>query len=147
MVGLKIAGWLIVVTLFLLVWTINGWYSVDGLKRLFFMFNNGGVIAWGVISSLQVKIFQIPVPVAPWSFVLGTTLFQVLSVYRRLRGMHIPKWALTTVLLLSAYDLITTYVGLGGVHWVIGIGWIFQLGLALFLAFSLESFLGWLLGS
>ena len=79
--------------------------------------------------------------IAPWLTVAaaaGLVLLQVCAIYLKLRGRDIPPWMLLAAVLLSIYDMATTFFGLGTVEWIAQAGVLVQGGLAVILTFIVE---------
>lgn len=134
-----------------LFWAVNGGFSVLGLGVIAAAFNSAGALAWAALSSIQ---FRVPVslpglpntqPLVPWGAVLGATILQIVVIWRKLRGRAIPAWLLAFAILLSIYDLATTFFGLGTVQWIVRAGFLVQAPLAILLTFALEATIGFLL--
>lgn len=132
-------------------WAVNGGFSVIGLEVLAGSFNTAGRLLWAAVSAVT---FTVPVavpglptaqPLIPWCGVLAATLLQIALIWRKLRGKAIPPWLLIFAVLLSLYDLATTYFGLGTVRWVASAGFIVQAPIALLLTFGLEATIGYML--
>lgn len=134
-----------------LFWAVNGGFSVLGLGVVAANFNSAGALFWAAISAIN---FTVPVevpglpttqPLLPWGAVLGATILQIVVIWRKLRGRSIPTWLLIFAILLSLYDIATTFFGLGTVEWIASAGFIIQAPIALVLTFGLEATIGFLL--
>ena len=68
----------------------------------------------------------------------AASLLQVCAIYLKLRGRDIPPWMLVAAVLLSIYDMATTFFGLGTVGWIAQAGLLVQGGLAVILTFIVE---------
>jgi hypothetical protein len=132
-------------------WAVNGGFSVLGLEVLAGAFNSAGRLFWAAVSAIT---FDVPArvpglptaqPLVPWCGVLAATLLQIALVWRKLRGKSIPTWLVVFTILLSIYDLATTYFGLGTVGWIVRAGFIIQFPIALLLTFGLEATIGYML--
>jgi hypothetical protein len=132
-------------------WAVNGGFSVIGLEVLAGSFNAAGRLLWAAVSAVTftvpVTVPGLPVaqPLIPWCGVCAATLLQIALIWRKLRGKSIPPWLLIFAVLLSLYDLATTYFGLGTVRWVASAGFIVQAPIALLLTFGLEATIGYML--
>lgn len=140
----QIGAWLTIVSFGGIFWAINGGFSVLGLEVVASSFNNAGALFWASLSSWT---FAVPVtvpglptaqPVIPWIGVVAATMVQVSVVIMRLQGRMPPLWMIALALLLSLYDLGTTFFGLGTVGWLKQVGWPVQGLFALVLTFMVE---------
>ena len=106
------------------VWAINGGYSIAGLEVLAGKFNTSGTIFWAAVStwtfSIPVPVRGVPTtqPVLPWLGVIGISILQIAVIYRRLKGLRIPFFVWLAAAVCSAYDVTTTYYGLGTSSWL-----------------------------
>lgn len=143
----QVGAWLILAAVGGLFFAVNGGYSVIGLEVVSHRFNGAGAIFWTLISSWQVELpHGLPAqPVLPWLLVIGSSLLQVALVWRKLSGREIPAWMVWLGLATTAYDLGSTYFGLGTVTWVAQAGWLLQMPLTGLFTFGLEAIIGYLL--
>lgn len=134
-----------------LFWAVNGGFSVLGLGVIAASFNSAGALFWAGISAIT---FHVPVavpglpdtqPLLPWGAVIGATILQIVVVWRKLQQKSIPFWLLAFAILLSLYDIATTFFGLGTVQWIADAGFVVQAPIALILTFGLEATVGFLL--
>ena len=116
-----------------------------GLQTVARSFNDAGALFWAAASALR---FTVPVPVpdlpatqplVPWLVVVAASLVQVVALTLKLRGRALPIWLWLAVLFLSAYDLATTFAGLGTLAWVHQAGVAVQVLLTIVLTFVVES--------
>jgi divalent metal cation (Fe/Co/Zn/Cd) transporter len=146
----KAGVWLAALSFGGIFWAINGGYSVIGLGVVASSFNEQGRAFWAAMSAIT---FPIPgptealglsanQPLLPWLGVVSASLLQVVVVYLKLKGREIPRWLLIAATLISAYDLGTTYAGLGTVAWIAGAGFVPQAIIALFITFVVEATIG-----
>lgn len=106
-----------------LFWAINGGFSVLGLEQIAKMFNSSGRIFWEIISAWRFPVPALPAlpasqPVIPWMGVAAASMLQIAVIYRRSMGLTVPRSMLWAALLLSGYDLATTYFGLVTMAWL-----------------------------
>ena len=106
------------------VWAINGGYSIAGLEVLAGKFNSSGTIFWAAASAWRMQV-PVPVPgiattqpVLPWLGVIGISILQIAVIYRRLKGLRMPFFVWLAAAVCSAYDVTTTYYGLGTSSWL-----------------------------
>jgi hypothetical protein len=146
-----IAVWLAVVAFGAIIWAVNGGFSVIGLRVVAEAFNDAGRLLYAQISAVT---FRLPVavpglatdqPLIPWIGVLAASILQVVVMYRKLAGLSVPPILGIAVAVLSAYDLGTTFFGLGTVAWVVTAGIVVRGLLAVLLTFSIEVVLSVLL--
>lgn len=140
----KIGVWLAIASFGGIFWAINGGFSVLGLEVVATSFNHAGRLFWGVVALFT---FTIPVqlpglpntqPIIPWLGVIAASLLQVCAIYLKLRGRDMPVWMLLAAVLLSVYDMATTFFGLGTVTWIAHAGFAVQGVLAFILTFVVE---------
>ena len=140
----KIGVWLAIASFGGIFWAINGGFSVIGLEVIASSFNHAGRLFWAAMASVT---FPVPVsvpglpqtqPLLPWVGVIAASLLQVCAIYLKLRGRDIPPWMLLAALLLSIYDMATTFFGLGTVVWIAQAGVLVQGCLAAILTFIVE---------
>lgn len=151
----RIALWLALAAFGGVWWMINGGFSVIGLGPAAAAFGDIGRLGHALITVWSFRITLpsaaiaagLPTvqPVLPWAGVVAASLLQVVAVYRKRRRLAIPLWMVLVTLLLSLYDLGTTWYGLGTTRWVQQAGSAFQIVLALILTFGLELLVGVLL--
>lgn len=152
----KLAVWLAVLAFGGIWWCINGGYSVIGLEpaaAAFGWIGNLGyalVANWTFIVDLPSVVEQqlgIPrvQPVLPWVGVIAASALQIVVTYRRRAGKSLPLWMIIAAILLSLYDLGTTWFGLGTTSWIKQAGAGLQTFMALLLTFGLEGLIGFLL--
>jgi hypothetical protein len=140
----KIGVWLAIASFGGIFWAINGGFSVLGLEVVATSFNHAGRLFWAAMTSLTfpvpVRVAGLPTtqPLLPWLGVIAASLLQVCVGYLKLRGRDIPPWMLLAALLLSGYDMATTFFGLGTVGWIARAGVLVQGGLAAILTFIVE---------
>lgn len=128
-------------------WAVNGGFSVLGVQVAANAFNDAGRIFWAIVSQWRFPVPAVPglpasQPVIPWIGVVAATIIQIVIVFRRLRRLSLPRWLIATALLLSAYDLASTYYGLGTVAWVASGGFFVQSLLTILLTFTIEIIIG-----
>src|SRR5437764_4728514 len=120
----KVGVCLAIASFGVIFWAINGGFSVIGLEVVATSFNHAGRLFWAAIASVT---FPVPVsvpglpstqPLFPWLGVIAASLLQVCVIYLKLRGRDIPPWMLLAAVLLSIYDMATTFFGLGTVGWI-----------------------------
>lgn len=138
----------------LLWWGINGAYSVQGLGGLAEAFGKTQALWYRIVALWTFRItlppeaagLDLPVvqPVLPWLGVLSATIFQVVIIVRRGRR-PIPLWMGVAAMLLSVYDIGTTWFGLGMVGWIHEAGAITQAIIAVVMTFGLEIIVGFAL--
>lgn len=126
-----------------IVFAINGGFSIEGLKKAAELFNDHGKIAWAIITRWQFDTPQIPYvparqPTLPWAGIIATSVLQIIVIYRKLTKQKIPVYMLLGALLVSLYDIVTTFYGLTTVAWIARAGGIVQIILALFITFLFE---------
>lgn len=148
---ITLGGWLVVLAFGGLFWLVNGGFSVRGLQALSAQFGAGGLLFWQAISSIPLPIrFAIPglpatQPLVPWAGVVGASLIQVGIVWRGLQGKPIPLWVMGVGVVVSIYDLTTTWFGFGTLQWVQWAGPIVQTLVSILFTFGLELLIGFLL--
>lgn len=125
-------------------WAINGGFSVLGLEVLATSFNAAGRLFWIAMASFT---FRVPIvvpglpsdqPLIPWLGVVAASLLQVVVLYRKLKGLAIPRWLWVAAIVVSGYDLVTTFFGLGTVAWLVAAGPVVQGVVAIILTFIVE---------
>ena len=140
----KVGVWLAIASFGGIFWAINGGFSVIGLEVVATSFNHAGRLFWAAMASVT---FPVPVrvtglpqtqPLFPWLGVIAASLLQVCAIYLKLRGRDIPHWMLVAAVLLSIYDMATTFFGLGTVVRIAQAGPVVQGGLAAILTFIVE---------
>ena len=140
----KIGVWLAIASFGGIFWAINGGFSVIGLEVVATSFNHAGRLFWAAMASVT---FPVPVsvpglpstqPLFPWLGVIAASLLQVCAIYLKLRGRDIPPWMLLAAMILSIYDMATTFFGLGTVVWIAHAGFVVQGCLAFILTFIVE---------
>lgn len=147
----KLGMWLAVASFGGIFWAVNGGFSVLGLGVLASSFNDAGKLFWAAISgwsfNVPVQVQGLPVtqPVIPWVGVVAASLLQISVVWLKLSKRNIPVPLLVTATLLSIYDYVTTFFGLGAMPWLALLGWPGQAILAIPLTFALESAIGYAL--
>ena len=146
----KAGAWLAVISFGGIFWAINGGFSVMGLAIIATSFNEAGDLFW---ASLAAITFTVPRPVAglgatqpliPWLGVVAASILQVTIIIRRRRGQPIPLWMWISGVILSVYDLTTTFYGLGTLRWIQQAGVLVQAFLSAVLTFLLELTVGML---
>lgn len=105
------------------LWMIYGGYNVKGLESIAKSFNEAGRIFWAFASLWQIDLPNAPgiprsIPAVPWLGVVSASLVQFVIIYRKMRGLYIPRWLIIAGLLLSIYDFSATYFGLSGLKWL-----------------------------
>lgn len=140
-----IAVWLAILAFWPPFWAVNGGYSVQGLELVAKLFNEAGALAWEWMTlwTFRVPIRDLPglaevQPVLPWIGVVASTLLQVVMVAARLLRIEIPMSLWVAGILLSIYDLVTTFFGLGTVGWIRVAGPAVQGPIAFLLTFTGE---------
>lgn len=133
-----------------LFWAINGGFSVLGLEQIAKMFNSSGRIFWEIISAWRFSVPAIPnlptsQPVVPWIGVAAASMLQIAVIYRRAVGLHVPRSMLLAALILSGYDLATTYFGLDTMPWLAKTHPMAKGLLALLLTFLVETIVSYTL--
>lgn len=127
-----------------IVFAINGGFSVLGLEQGARKFNSAGVIFWAIASRWTFSTPAIPglptsQPVIPWIGVVAASLLQIVVIYRRLTKKRIPLYMVAGALVISLYDLATTFYGLSTVAWASSAGMLVQLFLTLLITFTFET--------
>ena len=144
----KIGAWMIIVPFSLLFIGINGGFSVLGLEAIAQLFNDAGRQFWAIITAIElpvvVQVSGLPThwPVLPWGGVIGGSLLQGVVIWKKLSKDYIPLWLWILVIVVSLYDLGTTFFGLGTIEWIeeAGImGDILQSILAVVITFIVEA--------
>lgn len=134
-----------------LFFAVNGGYSIVGLETIANSFNAPGQHFWATISALS---FRVPVPapglpatqpVIPWCIVAGTSLLQIVTLWRRITRRGVPHWVDAITGIFSLYDLATTFVGFGTVAWIVATGIVVQVLLAVLFTFGFEVSVSFLL--
>lgn len=140
----KAGVWLAVVAFGGVFWAVNGGFSVIGLEVVASSFNAAGRLFWAAMASIT---FAVPVsvpglpasqPLIPWLGVIAASLLQVCVIYLKLRGRDVPMWMMVAAILLSIYDMGTTFFGLGTVAWIARAGFVLQGFLSFILTFIVE---------
>ena len=143
----KVGAWMIIGSFSLLFIGINGGFSVLGLEAVAQLFNDAGRQFWAIITAIELPVVvQVPGlpthwPVLPWGGVIGGSLVQGAVIWMKLSKVHVPAWLWMTMIVVSLYDLGTTYFGLGTIEWVEEagiIGDILQFILTIFITFVVE---------
>jgi hypothetical protein len=144
---IKLGGWLAVAAFGGLFWLVNGGFSVRGLEVMARAFGTGGAIFWGFVSAARLPIGGgLPAqPIVPWVGVIAATLIQIGITLRLIQGRGVPFWVGAVGLLLSGYDVVTTFFGFGTLQWVQRAGLVAQLPLTVVFTFGLEVLIGFLL--
>lgn len=152
LLGGKIGVWCAVASFGGVFWAANGGFSVLGMEVMAENLNQAGALFWAAMSAMQ---FPVPVsvpglpatqPLLPWVGVVGASLLQISTLYLTLRGRTPPPVMIVAAVALSAYDLVSTFFGLGTNIWVQQSGPIVQGVIALILTFIVEITLSLLLG-
>lgn len=147
----KLGMWLAVASFGGIFWAVNGGFSVIGLGVLASSFNSAGALFWAAVSSLT---FPVPVtvpglpthqPLIPWIGVVAASLLQISITWLRLSKVSIPRPLLIVAVLLSIYDYVTTFYGLGTIPWLAPGGPVPAAVLAVPLTFTLEIAIGYAL--
>lgn len=133
-----------------LFWAINGGFSVLGLEQIAKMFNSSGRIFWEIISAWRFNVPAIPnlpasQPVLPWVGVAAASMLQIAVIYRRAMALPVPRSMLWAALLLSGYDLATTYFGLDTMAWLVRVNPAIKAVLAVLLTFIVETIVSYTL--
>lgn len=140
----KIGAWFIGGSFLLVIFAINGGFSIMGTREIAYQFNGSGRTFWDMMSSIT---FEVPItagmtapaqPLFPWFGVLGTSLLQIVTIYRKLTGKAVPRWLMVLAALVSIYDLGTTFAGLAVHEWTHQTGWVVQFIIAGLLTFLFE---------
>lgn len=140
----KVGVWLAIISFGGIFWAINGGFSVLGLEVVATSFNHAGKLFWAAMAAITVPVpVSVPglpstQPLIPWLGVIAASLLQVCVGYLKLRGRDIPLWLLLATVLLSGYDMATTFFGLGTVAWIAQAGVVLQGVLAFILTFIVE---------
>lgn len=148
---IKLGGWVLVGAFGGLFWLVNGGFSVRGLEEICAQLGPGALLYWQAASATPLPVtFAVPglpptQPAIPWAAVFGISLVQIGIVWRGLQGKSMPVWVVIIGLLLSGYDLVTTFYGFGTLQWVQWAGWFVQGLLSLLFTFGLELLIGFLL--
>jgi len=121
----RLAVWLIICAFGPIWWLINGGYSVIGFPGLAASFGPYGSLAAQLIMTWTFNVdmakrvgLSVAQPYLPWGLVIAGSILQIVFVYRKLKGLSTPAWLIVFGFLLSAYDLGTTWYGLGTVSWI-----------------------------
>lgn len=147
----NVGMWLAIVSFGGVFWAVNGGYSVRGLGVLASSFNEAGMLFWQAMTAIT---FPVPVavpglprtqPLIPWIGVVAASLLQICTLVLRINNKNVPMKLILATLLLSLYDLGTTFTGLGTVPWIAQVGWAAQAILAVILTFSFEAAIGFML--
>jgi hypothetical protein len=106
-----------------LLWAINGGFSVIGLERMALMFNASGRVFWAIMTLWRFEVPTVPglpgtQPIVPWIGVSAASMLQIAVIYRRAVHLPIPRSMFFAALVLSAYDLATTFFGLASMPWL-----------------------------
>lgn len=147
----KLGMWLAVLSFGGIFWAVNGGFSVIGLGVLASSFNSAGVLFWAAISTwtfaVPVQVPGLPTtqPLIPWVGVVAASLLQISVVWLKLSGRGVPWQLLTTAVLLSIYDYVTTVAGLGTIPWLAKAGVVPALVIAVPLTFAIETAIGFAL--
>jgi hypothetical protein len=144
---IKLGGWLAVIAFGGLFWLVNGGFSVLGLEVVSKLFGTGGAIFWGFVSAGKLPIGAgiPPQPIVPWLGVVAATFIQIGITWRAILRKPIPVWVIAIGVLLSGYDVATTFFGFGTLQWVQQAGPLAQIPLTLLFTFGLELLVGYLL--
>ena len=140
----KLGMWMAVLSFGGIFWAVNGGFSVIGLGVLASSFNAAGRLFWAAISQITlavpVAVPGLPTtqPLIPWIGVVAASLLQVSVAWLRLSKHEIPRPLLIVAVLLSLYDYVTTFYGLGTISWLAPGGPIPAAVLAVPLTFTLE---------
>jgi hypothetical protein len=126
---IKLGGWLAVIAFGGLFWLVNGGFSVLGLEVVSKLFGTGIP----------------PQPIVPWLGVVAATFIQIGITWRAILRKPIPVWVIAIGVLLSGYDVATTFFGFGTLQWVQQAGPLAQIPLTLLFTFGLELLVGYLL--
>lgn len=147
----RIGMWLAVISFGGIFWAVNGGFSVIGLGVLAGSFNDSGRLFWVVVSQWQ---FTVPVhapglpttqPVIPWIGVISASLLQISVSWLKMSGVRVPWPLFVTAILLSIYDYVTTFLGLGTIAWLAPGGPLPAAVIAIPLTFALEIAIGYAL--
>lgn len=145
------AVWLMVAAFGGLIWAINGGFSVAGLEAVALAFNREGEIFWQAAATwtftLPVSLAGLPVaqPVVPWIGVVSASMLQIAIVYAQRRSVRLPTYIYYAAVVMSLYDLVTTFYGAGAIQWIADGGILVQGVITLFITFSFEATIGYLL--
>jgi divalent metal cation (Fe/Co/Zn/Cd) transporter len=145
------AIWLMVLSFGGLIWTINGGFSVAGLEIIAQLFNEEGRIFWTAASTwtftLPISVAGLPVtqPIIPWIGVISASMLQVVVIYARLRDIPLKPHVYVAAILMSLYDLGTTFFGAGTIVWIAAGGILVQGVVTVLITFSVEVTIGYLL--
>jgi hypothetical protein len=147
----KLGMWLAVISFGGIFWAVNGGFSVIGLGVLASSFNSAGALFWAAVSTwtfavpVQVKGLPTTQPLIPWIGVVAASLLQISVSWLKLSKVAIPRPLLIVCVLLSIYDYVTTFYGLGTIPWLAPGGPVPAAVLAVPLTFTLEIAIGYAL--
>lgn len=148
----RLAVWLIILAIGPIWWGINGGFSVFGLRSFAGGFGSYGLLFYELVASWTFSLnvaakVGLPTaqPVLAWGLVVASTVLQVVLIYRRLRKKSFIWWLVIIGILLSIYDLGTTWFGLGTVSWIQRGGPLVQSVVGFILTFGLETGIGFAL--
>jgi hypothetical protein len=137
-----------------LLFLLNGGYSIVGMAWLAAHTGEYGRLFWAVATFCTVEIpiaqragLPLAQPVLPWVMVIGFSFLQIGLFLRRLRGEQVEPLLDTCGLAVSAFDFVTTTIGmmfapftatLGALRYV----WmLLSIGLAIPVTFGFEALL------
>lgn len=145
---------LLVLSAGLLFFAVNGGFSVIGLGVVARSFNDAGKLAWAVLTSVEFAlpptiVQRVPglsatQPLLPWIFVAASSLLQIACLILALNGRKVPLILAIPALLLTVYDIGSTFFGLGTIVWIKQAGYLLQGVLTLLLALGLETSIGFI---
>lgn len=147
----KLGMWLAVISFGGIFWAVNGGFSVIGLGVLASAFNSAGQLFWAAVATwtfpVPVKVAGLPEtqPLIPWIGVVAASLLQISVSWLKLSKASIPRPLLIVCVLLSIYDYVTTFYGLGTIPWLAPGGPVPAAVLAVPLTFTLEIAIGYAL--
>jgi hypothetical protein len=147
----KLGMWLAVLSFGGIFWAVNGGFSVIGLGVLASSFNAAGVLFWAAVSTwtfpVPVQVAGLPAtqPLIPWIGVIAASLLQISIAWLKLSKVSIPRPLLVVGVLLSIYEYVTTFYGLGTIPWLAPGGPVPAAVLAVPLTFTLEIAIGYAL--
>jgi hypothetical protein len=136
----RLALWLAVLSFGSVLWVINGGFSVIGLEELCSMFNEAGRQFWQLLAAItfSVPIIETEQPLIPWIGVVSATILQIVLAYLKLANRDAPTWLITATLVLSGYDLASTFAGLNAITWLGQAHWFIRGIIAIILTFLVE---------
>lgn len=131
-------------------WAINGGFSVVGLQTFAQSFNSYGAIFWAIASAWTFQLPAIPhvpatQPIIPWLGVVAASILQITLIYRKIMRLSIPRLLIGITIVLSIYDLGTTFYGLSTLAWLASAGTIVIAIIAIVITFIFEATVSYLI--